>query len=138
MTQPQPRTISLALMGLLLAVDTVVFLLEKVASNRSHGTGMEFYTHLLAQPFLYVSLALGVVQMWTWTRTLATTDLSLAYPITSLSYPATMLAAYLLLGERLPWQVWTGGALITTGVLYMGSSPTPAPTPVSTTNEVSV
>ena len=123
MTPTTRTTSSVYLMALLLTVDTLVFLLEKIASNRSAGTGSEFYLHLLAQPLLYVSLALGLVQMWAWTRILATTDLSLAYPITSLSYPATMLAAYLLLGERLPWQVWTGGALITTGVLYMGSAP---------------
>ena len=122
MTKAMAQRVPVVSLATLLLVDTVVFVLEKVASNHAGGSGVAFYESLGAQPVLWVSLGLGLVQLWTWTRILAKTDISLAYPITSLSYPVTMLAATLILGERLRWQVWVGGLLITAGVLYMSGA----------------
>jgi drug/metabolite transporter (DMT)-like permease len=130
MNSTRSRQLPYVSLACLLALDTAVFLFEKVASTRAVGDGAAFYLGLARQPLLWTALALGLLQLWTWTRILSKTDISLAYPITSLSYPVTMLAATLLLGEHLPWKVWAGGLLITLGVVYMGTARTnPAPVP---------
>ena len=49
-------------------------------------------------------------------------DLSLAYPLTSVSVPLVMLAATLIFNEPLGWQVWAGALLITAGVALLGST----------------
>jgi drug/metabolite transporter (DMT)-like permease len=102
--------------ALLLLLDTTVSLLDKQASTRAQGSGAAFYTSLLNHSWLWMALALRPVQLVVWTRILRKTDLSLAYSLTSLSYPLTMLCAVVLFHERLPGPVWFGAALITIGV----------------------
>lgn len=107
--------------AVLLLLDTAAFLLQKVASITAVGDGFAYYKSLLLHPWMWLSLALGPIQLWLWTRILRRTDLSLAYPLTSLSYPLTMLCTTLFFGEHLPIPVWIGGALITLGVAFLAS-----------------
>ena len=102
--------------ALLLLLDTAAFLLQKQASLHAQGEALAYYQSLLRHPWLWLALALGPMQLLLWTRILRRTDLSLAYPLTSLSYPVTMLCASLLFHEQVPLPVWAGGALITLGV----------------------
>jgi drug/metabolite transporter (DMT)-like permease len=107
-------------MAALLALDVAAFLLEKVAANRGHGEGWAYYWSLVKAPWMWGALAIGPLQLWTWTRILARLDISLAYPMSALSTPMTLLAAVLLLGEHLHWQVWLGAALVTLAVVILG------------------
>src|SRR5262249_7653864 len=110
------------LFGLLLALDVSVFLVEKTASRNASGQGMDFFYDLATRPWLWIILVIKLSQLRVWTSILRRVDISLAFPLTSLSYPAAMLAAVIVLGETLSWQVWVGGLLITLGAIVMGPS----------------
>jgi drug/metabolite transporter (DMT)-like permease len=105
---------------LLLALDVIVFLIEKTASNHANGTGLALALSFLRQPWIWAILVLKVGQLAMWTVILARVNISLAFPLTSLGFPLAMLAAVVVLGERLTWQVWLGGLLITVGCVVMG------------------
>ncbi|MGA2501793.1 MAG: hypothetical protein ABSH20_28970 [Tepidisphaeraceae bacterium] len=105
---------------LLMVLDVVVLLIEKTASNRAAGTGLHLATSFLSQPWVWMVLLLKVGQLFTWTAILARVDISLAFPLTSISYPLAMLAAVIVLSERPGWQIWIGGILITIGASVMG------------------
>ena len=96
--------------AVLLLLDTAAFLLQKFASAHAQGEGFAYYKSLLLHPWVWLALALGPVQLWLWTRILRNTDLSLAYPLTSLSYPLTMFCAMVFFQEHLLIPVWIGGA----------------------------
>lgn len=115
--------------ALLLLLDTAAFLLQKFASTRADGEGLVFLGNLLVHPWVWLPLALGPVQLWLWTRILSKTDLSLAYPLTSLAFPMTMILAAVFFREHLPWPVWVGAALITLGVSMMGEHKDELPAP---------
>lgn len=118
------------LMTLLLAVDTAVFVLQKIAADHAAAVSGNFVRVILMQPALWIALALALVQLYLWTRILKFMDLSLAYPISSLATPMTMLVSQLFLHEQLGWLTWLGALLMTLGVVLMGSGhtePTPEP-----------
>ena len=115
------RRIPYKLFAALLVLDVAVLLIEKTAALYA-ADAPAFYFGLMSQPWLWLSLGLGPVQLWTWTTILARTDLSLAYPVSSLSYPLTMLAARLVFGEHLGLRVWTGALCIVAGVMVVGST----------------
>jgi drug/metabolite transporter (DMT)-like permease len=111
------------LMAGLLMTDVARFLFEKLAST--HVThldlhGAAFLWGMCRQPLVWWALLLGPLQLWMWTRILARIDLSVAYPISGLNMPLTVIAATLLLGEHLSWQVWAGAVLITVGGAILG------------------
>ncbi len=122
---PRPRHIPLGLLAALVSLDVAVRLLEKAAVVGSMGTRMAFALALVKQPWWWLGLALGPLQLWVWTRILARTKLSIAYPLSSIGYPLTMAAAWLLFGEHLSWQVWLGAAFMTSGVAIVGSEARP-------------
>ena len=122
------RHIPVALFALLISLDTAVRLLEKTAVvGALLGVHTSFAFGLLKQPWWWLGLALGPFQLWTWMRILARTELNVAYSLSSLSYPLTMIAAWRLFNEHLGWQVWLGGFFMTVGVALVGSTAVPSP-----------
>ena len=119
-TQRSTPTLPYLLLAVLLCADAASYLFEKMACNRAAGDGWRYLYSVLHQPWFWANLAMGPIQLWTWTRILRTIDLSRAYPITGLNMPLTVVSATLILGEHLPWQVWTGAALITLGGAIIG------------------
>ncbi len=117
------KTIPVGLLATLVILNVLVLVFEKVATMASvkdvHTT---FYFSLIRQPWLWLGLAIGPLQLWIWTRILDRTDLSIAYPISSISYPVTMVIAQLAFGEHLGWQVWLGAVFMTIGVAAIGST----------------
>src|SRR5437588_10554919 len=83
----------------IVVLDVAVFLLQKQASSSASGDGFAFYISMARQPWVWGVVGLALLQLLTWTRVLSQVDLSLAYPVTSLSYPLTMLAAGALFHE---------------------------------------
>src|SRR5690606_34784981 len=77
-------------------------------------------------------VTLGVVFMgcffYLYLASLSWADLSVAKPITSLSFVFSAVLAALILGEDLSWKRWVGTLLIVGGVLLVGfeSSEKPA------------
>jgi drug/metabolite transporter (DMT)-like permease len=110
------------LFAILLTLDTVSLIFDKMASNRSSSADetFEFYKLLAWQPWLWLSLAIAPLQLVTWTKILSKVDLSLAYSISSLHMPVTIVAAVVFLGEDLPLRAWVAGFLITLGVIILG------------------
>ena len=117
------KSLPLLLFAALLTLDVVGYLLDRVASRHgsiADATGLHFYRNIVTQPWIWMAFALGPLQLLTWTRILKTTDLSLAYPITSLNSPVTMLVAQIMWQEHLSAAVWIGAILITAGVVVLG------------------
>ena len=106
---------------MLLTLDVVIMLFQKIATNHAQEGSSSFYISLLAQPLAWIGLGLAPLQLLIWTKILARTELSVAYPISSFSYPLTMFVAQLTLGEHLNFKVWAGALLITLGVAIIGS-----------------
>lgn len=104
---------------LLLLVDVLALVFEKLASIQAGGNGLIFYVHLLQQPWMWLSLGLGPIQLLIWKTILTKTELSLAYPLSSLCYPLTMLTGILFFNEHLDRIVWLGGLLITAGAALL-------------------
>lgn len=103
-------------------LDTAVFVLDKVASQHASIVGGPFYLHVVSQPWIWIAFALGPLQLLTWTKILKRIDLSLAYPLTTTSYLATMLVSQLVFKESLGPRVWAGAILITAGVAVLGKA----------------
>ena len=123
----RPSHIPLGLLTVLICLDVVVRILEKVAvlhSARSSHTA--FAISLLKQPWWWLALVLGPLQLWVWIRTLARAKLSVAYPFSSLGYPLTMIAAWLVFGEQVGWRTWLGAGLITTGAAIVSRTTVPS------------
>jgi len=111
----------LALFAVLLGLDVASLVLDKVAADFAvpAGDGWAFYGSLVMQPALWISLALGPVQLVAWTKILKHVELGRAYAISSLHMPLTMLAGVWVLKEHLQPSVWLGGGLITAGVILL-------------------
>jgi drug/metabolite transporter (DMT)-like permease len=123
-----PTTVSLFVM--LLTADITVLLAEKIAARtagQALGHETEFYWQLLHIWWTWLGVCLGPVQLILWTTILKRTELSLAYCITSLGYPLTMIAAVLLLKEQLGWEAWLGATFVTFGAALIGSDQKPPP-----------
>jgi len=119
---PPPRT--LTLFAILLSVDVTVLLAEKVAARTAGmalGHESTFYLQLTQIWWTWLGVGLGPVQLFLWTKILKKTDLSLAYCITSLCYPLTMIASVALLQEQIGWQAWVGAVFVTFGAALIGS-----------------
>jgi drug/metabolite transporter (DMT)-like permease len=109
--------------SMLILVDVLVFTLEKIAAGHANAKGNridQFYFSLVQQMPLWIALLLGPAQLWLWTRILKVTDLSLAYPLLSLNYPFTLVAA-LFLGEHVTGSIWLGSFLIMVGAILLTS-----------------
>ena len=116
------RQIPYGLFAVLLCLDVTVLLIEKRAALQVGASGATFAVGLVRQVWFWLGLALGPIQLWIWTRILSQTELSLAYPVSSISYPVTMLAAQLGFGEQLSARVWAGALCIAVGVAIVGST----------------
>ena len=106
---------------MLLLLDVLIMLVQKLAANNAQEGSTSFYISLLTQPLAWIGLGLAPLQLLVWTKILSRTELSIAYPISSFSYPLTMFVAQLMLGEHLNFKVWFGALLITIGVAIVGS-----------------
>jgi drug/metabolite transporter (DMT)-like permease len=113
------------LFALLLVADVTSLLSEKLAAlSAGPAIGQEqyFYWQLLHKGWTWLALALGPVQLLIWSNILKRSDLSFAYCVSSLCFPATMLAAYLLLKEHIDACAWLGAFLFPFGAALIGSS----------------
>ena len=117
------RRLPWGLFVLLIWLDVATRVLEKIAvANSAAAAQTAFALSLLTQPGWWLGLALGPLQLWVWTRILACTELNIAYPLSSLSYPLTMVTAWCMFGEYLSPRVWFGAGLMTVGAAIIGSA----------------
>ncbi len=107
----------------LLTIDVSVQCFEKIASQLagdSLGNELQFYLHLLQLPWTWAVVLLSLLQLWVWMKILSKTDLSVAYPISSLCFPLTMVASIVFFHEHVSISAWLGGFLIASGIALVG------------------
>jgi drug/metabolite transporter (DMT)-like permease len=112
----QARWIGLTLICVaLLAIGQLLF---KVAAMqwRVDGWTLASVRSFLSGSML-VALFIYAIATILWVYVLRSAPLSIAYPLFSLAFIVTPLAAYLFLGEPLSWRIVGGGIVILVGVL---------------------
>ena len=114
------KSIPVKLFLALLTVDLFNIAMYKLAEIHTVDQSGSFYLNLFFTPFIWIGLACSLLHVWLWTRILATTELSLAHPVSSLSYPLAMLVAQFFFHEHLSLTVWCGAIFIYLGVAIVG------------------
>lgn len=112
----QARWIGLTLVCVvLLAFGQVLF---KVAAVQWRVDGWTLASvRSFLSPAMLVALFIYGVATVLWVYVLRSAPLSLAYPLFSLAFIVTPVAAHLVLGEPFSWRVIGGGVVILVGVL---------------------
>lgn len=77
---------------------------------------------LMAQPLLWIGILLWAIEAVAWLLVLEHARLAVAFPIMTLTYAGTPLAAGLVLGEQLTRGQKLGAALIAAGVMVVALS----------------
>lgn len=112
------------LFAALLTIDVSVLILEKFAATAAGG-GEGFSLRLLSIPWIWGIAVLSLMQLFVWSRILSKTPLSVAYPVSSLFFPLTMLCSVVVFHEHVSWLAWTGGVLVTMGIACFGGNDAP-------------
>jgi len=73
-------------------------------------------------PWIIFGIACYVISMLVWLLVLSRTDVSIAYPMVSLGYVISAIAAYFLLGEHVTLMRMTGIFIILFGVYLVARS----------------
>jgi drug/metabolite transporter (DMT)-like permease len=77
---------------------------------------------LFVQPLLWIGILLWAIEVVAWLLVLEHAPLAIAFPVMSLTYAATPLAARLVLEERLSRGQAIGAGLVAVGVLIVSLS----------------
>ena len=86
------------------------------------GTGRRVAGIPVQTVWVLVGFVFWSVEILGWTLVLAQLPLTVAFPIMSLTYAATPLASWLLLGDIITPRRWAGIGLVTAGVAIVGSA----------------
>jgi len=92
-------------------------LLFKIGAPALQGNDISSWAiSFMKNPFLLTACFLYAVTILIWMYVLRTLPLSLAYPLTALSYVIVPVFSYLFLHERISWQTGLGCLVILVGV----------------------
>lgn len=72
--------------------------------------------------WLAVGIAVWMIELIIYASVLAHVPLNVAFPVMSLTYAASVLSGWALLGERVDMRRWAGTGFITAGVLLIGAT----------------
>jgi len=112
----------LGLLAFCVIAETIQQISFKLGSTRPTPEGGGFYAGILAQPLIWLGVALWVIESIAWIQVLQRAPLSLAYPIMTLTYVGVPLAGLLLLRETMTPRQMLGGGLIAVGVACVALS----------------
>jgi drug/metabolite transporter (DMT)-like permease len=118
------KKLPIFLFAALLTIDVSVLIMEKFAATTAGG-GDGFSLRLLQIPWVWGIAVLSLMQLYVWNRILRRTPLSVAYPVSSLFFPLTMLCSVVVFHEHVSWLAWTGGVLVTLGIACFGGNDAP-------------
>lgn len=120
------QALSLILLSVLINTTAQLLLKAGVARinnfNYSWATLGTLLSQILTNPFIVGGLACYVVAVAVWLLVLSRIDVGVAYPMVSLGYITTAIAAYYLFGEHLSPVRILGIAVILLGV-YLVARP---------------
>ena len=92
-------------------------LLFKIGAPQWQGSSLASWVlSFITNPFLVGAIFLYAATILIWIYVLRTLPLSLAYPLTALSYVIVPVLSYLFLHEKIEWQTGVGSAVIILGV----------------------
>jgi drug/metabolite transporter (DMT)-like permease len=100
----------------------------KAGVNRLGVIGLQFHTLvrdglvLAVNPWILAGLCCYVVSVIVWIIALSRTAVSIAYPMVSIGYIVTAVAAWAFLGEHLSVTRWLGIGVIILGVFLVWKS----------------
>ena len=92
-------------------------LFKLAATSLQGGSGRDWFFQLLCNPFLLGAVFLYAVTILVWVYILRSLPLSLAYPLTALSYVIVPALSYFFLQEKIGWQMAVGSVVIIVGVV---------------------
>jgi drug/metabolite transporter (DMT)-like permease len=93
-------------------------LLFKMGAPAWQGqSAIEWAVSFLKNPFLVSAVFLYAVTILIWIYVLRTLPLSLAYPLTALSYVIVPILSFLFLHEKISWQTVLGCGVIIVGIV---------------------
>ena len=121
-----PLTFSLVLAGVLLNAAAQLFL--KAGTNRIGAFSFALENvvpigaKIASSPHVLAGLSCYVVSVVVWILALSRVQVSIAYPMLSIGYIVTALAAWALFGESLTAQKLVGIGFIVVGVVLVGRS----------------
>ena len=96
----------------------------RISSGQSRSAGPSHSLALLPLHTTWVGAGLLCwgIEILGWVLVLARLPLNIAFPIMSLTYAATPVASWLLLGDSISPRRWAGIGLVTAGVAIVGSA----------------
>lgn len=107
----------LILLNVLLLVAGQVFF--KMGLEQTGGFHLSNWLQVFLSPWILLGLFLYVVATGLWFVVLSKVNLSIAYPLQSLSYVLGVLAAWLIFHEPVSLIRWVGVAVIMVGVVLI-------------------
>jgi undecaprenyl phosphate-alpha-L-ara4N flippase subunit ArnE len=111
---------SLALLGFCVLAEIARELNFKAASMQAAPE--RYVLSLASQPLLWCGIGLWILEVAVWLLVLEHTALAVAFPITTLTYAGTPLAAALVLNEPLSRRQKLGAGLVAAGVFCIALS----------------
>ena len=111
---------ALVLLGFCVLTEIARELNFKAASLQAEPD--RYVVSLLSNPLLWFGIVLWVIEVGVWLLVLEHTPLAVAFPITTLTYAGTPLAAALVLKEPLSRRQRLGAGLVSVGVLCIALS----------------
>ena len=78
--------------------------------------------HVFRRPLILAGLVMMMFFFFSYIAALAYTDVSVANPMTALSYVLVTLYAALGMHEHVSWKRWLGVFLVTLGAIFVGLS----------------
>ena len=111
---------ALVLLGFCVLTEIARVLNFKAASLQAEPD--RYVVSLLSNPLLWFGIVLWVIEVGVWLLVLEHTPLAVAFPITTLTYAGTPLAAALVLKEPLSRRQRLGAGLVSVGVLCIALS----------------
>ena len=121
-----PLSFSLVLLGVLL--NAAAQLLLKAGTNSigqfefSMANLLPVGVRVASQPYIVAGLMCYVVSVVVWIMALSRVEVSVAYPMLSIGYVVSAIAAYYLFGESLGPVRWLGIGFIVLGVWLVARS----------------
>lgn len=115
-------------LGLTVCLDVAGQILFKTGLDDSSEAGAEpgaragLAGRVLGSPAIAAGVCLYGVEFVGWLFVLSRMDLSVAFPIATLSYVGVVLASRLVLGEAVPPRRWMSTLLIAAGAALVGVS----------------
>jgi len=83
---------------------------------------LDFLKRTLADPGIWIGFGCVTIGICIWLVALAQADLSIAFPLDSMQYIMTLVAAHILLGEKINRKKLIGTLLVMSGIILVAMS----------------